>query len=202
MFIKEKATRGMHFKDMMKIRSRLHTLVIVLAMSNIAFAAVDFSKQAHADSELAVVGEIRVYDSDGVTPLAGYNFPLFVGGTADTFFKFFFINNTGNHPVDVRWNVITSSVSWRSRGPYRDMYDHYEDRILKYSFGISQDLMSQDYWQPNTEVIFLRVNEGVNLRFELRYTGRPNTAETFSIKVSFRANSHNHGRANPTKETT
>jgi len=60
----------------------------------------------------------------------------------------------------------------------------------KYSFGIRQDFSTPaDYWHPDREAIFLDVSEGIKLRFELYYTGEPNTAETFTMTLSFYATS-------------
>lgn len=176
---------------MVKLRSQLHRLAIVLVISNLVFAALYFAKQARSDNELEVEGEIEVYDSDGMTPLTGYDFPLFMGGAEDTFRKSFFINNTGTKPVEVYWNVTASSILWQLTGSlHQYMYDHYEDSIWKYSLGISKDVeVLPQYWQPNQEGILLAVGEGVRLQFELCYTGRPNAAETFTVTISFHAKS-------------
>jgi hypothetical protein len=178
---------------MVKLRSLLYRLAvvptIVLVISTIMFAALHFSKQTHAFGELLVEGEIQVYDADGVTPILGYGFPLFSGGAEHAFHQSFFINNTGTKPVDVYWNVSASSILWQLTGSlHQYVYDHYEDGIWKYSLGINKDGdVSPQYWQPNQEGILLGVGEGVRLRFELYYTGTPNTAETFTVTISFRA---------------
>jgi hypothetical protein len=179
---------------MVKLRGLLYrlaiVLIIVLVISNIIFAGLHFSKQTHAYSELEVEGEIEVYDADGVTPILGYGFPLFSGGAEHTFHQSFFINNTGIKPVDVYWNISASSILWQLTGSlHQYVYDHHEDGIWKYSLGIKRDVdVSPQYWQPNQEAIPLAVGEGVKLQFELHYTGRPNTAETFTLTVSFHGN--------------
>lgn len=188
-FIKEKATIRLNFKNMAKLLSSCSKIIIVLILSSTIFAALYFTKNVDAGNGVSVDGAIEVYDSDGVSPLTSNDFPLFTGGTAETFLKDFFINNTGNQPISVYWNAPTSSIFWEIRTtPYPDVYDCYEDNIWKYSFGIRQDFVaSADYWYPDGEGVFLGVGEGIKLRFELYYTGEPNTAETFTMAISFYA---------------
>lgn len=163
--------------------------MIVLLVSSTFLAALYFTKHVEAGNGVSVDGTIEAYDSDGVSPLTSYGFPLFTGGTAETFLKDFFISNTGNQPVSVYWSVTASSVSWQVRAtPFPDMYDCYEDNIWKYGFGIRQDFAaSADYWYPDGEAVFLGVGAGIRLQFELYYTGEPNTAETFTMAISFSA---------------
>ena len=174
---------------MAKLLSSCSKIIIVLIISSTVFPALYFTKNVDAGNGISVDGAIEVYDSDGVSPLTNNDFPLFTGGTAETFLKDFFINNTGNQPISVYWNVSTSSIPWEIRTtPYRDAYDCYEDNIWKYSFGIRQDFAaSADYWYPDGEGVFLGVGEGIKLRLELYYTGEPNTAETFTMTISFYA---------------
>jgi len=188
-FIKEKATRSINFKNMMDLRNSCSKILIGLLISSTVFASLYFTKHVDADNGVSVDGTIEAYDSDGVSPLTNYDFPLFTGGTAETCLKDFFVNNTGNQPVAVYWNVTASSIFWEVRAtPYPDVYDCYEDNIWKYSFGIRQDFAtSADYWYPDGEGVFLGVGEGTKLRFELHYTGEPNTAETFTMAISFYA---------------
>jgi len=175
---------------MMKLSKHYRRLIIVLVISNIAFATLFLTKLVGAGNVVSVVGAIEVYDSDGVSPLTNYDFPLFTGGAADTFLKYFFVNNTGNQPVYVYWNISTSSIAWETRTPNLDAYDHYEDGTRKYGVAIRQDFSTPtDYWHPNREAIFLSVSEGIKLRLELYYTGEPNTAETFTMTISFYATS-------------
>lgn len=176
---------------MVKLRSLLYRLAIVLVISNLVFAVVHFSKHDSAYGELEVEGEIEVYDSDGVTPITGYDFPLFLGGAEETFHKSFFINNTGTKLVEVYWNLTASSILWQLTGSlHPNMYDHYENSIWKYSLGIVKDVqMPPQYWDPNREAIPLAVGEGVKLQLELYYTGRPIRAETFTVTLSLDAES-------------
>jgi len=175
---------------MVKLSKYYRRLIIVLVISNIAFATLFLTKLVGAGNVVSVIGAIEVYDSDGVSPLTSYDFPLFTGAVAETFLKYFFVNNTGNQPVYVYWNISTSSIAWEARTPNLDVYDYCEDSTWKYSFGIRQDFLTPtDYWHPDREAIFLGVSEGIKLRFELYYTGEPNTAETFTMTISFYATS-------------
>lgn len=175
-------------QNMAKFHISPQKLIVILVMSNIIFATLYFSKQVDAKNGITVIGEIEVYDSDGISPLTSYNFPLFVGGTNETFNKNFFINNTGNQPVSVYWNISTSSIDWEVKKSL-DFYEYYEnEKECKYSFGIRQDsLLTIDYWHPNTEALFLDVNNEKNLHFELSYSGESISSETFSMTITFYA---------------
>ena len=172
---------------MVKLRNSCSNLIIWLLVSSTVFSTLHFTKYVDTGNGVSVEGTIEVYDSDGVSPLTSYDFPLFTGGTAETFLKNFFISNTGNQPVSVYWNVAASSVFWQVKAtPFPDMYDCYEDNVWKYRFGIRQDFVaSADYWHPDGEAVFLEVGAKIRLQFEVYYTGEPNTAETFTMAISF-----------------
>ncbi len=187
-FIKEKVVRSSNFENMLKSRDLYCWFIIVSVIGNTVVVALLLAEQADAANVMSVVGSIEVYDSDGETPMTSYDFPLFTGGSAETFTKDFFVNNTGNQPVYVYWNISESSIVWEAHTLHLDMYDHFEGDMWKYSFGIRQDFSPPtDYWRPDVEAIFLSVGAGIKLRCELCYTGEPNTAETFTMTLSLRA---------------
>lgn len=171
----------------MKFHTTHKKLIVILVMSNIIFATPYFTKQVEAYNGITAYGEIEVYDSNGVSPLTSYDFPLFLGGTSDNFHRYFFINNTGNQPVSVYWNISASSIDWEV-STSQNFYEYYENGVLKYSFAIPQDSTpTTNYWNPNTEELFLNVGAGINLYFELYYTGEPITSEIFTSTISFYA---------------
>ena len=134
---------------------------------------------------VATVGTIAVYQSDGVTPLVNHDFPLFTGGYPYQWPVIFFINNTGEIPVHVYWNMSASSIDWTWETLE---YMHREETTPKYTFQIQQDWSGMpEYWEADTEAIILAVDEGVELRMRLLYTGDPNTSETFTLTESFYA---------------
>ncbi len=187
-FAKEKVVRSSNFENMLKFRDIYRWLIIASVIGNIVVVTLLLAEQAGAASVVSVVGAIEVYDSDGETPLTSYDFPLFTGGSAETFTKDFFVNNTGNELVYVYWNISESSIVWEAQTPHLDAYDHFEDATWKYSLGIRQDFSTPtDYWRPEAEAIFLSVGAGIKLQCELYYTGEPNTAETFTMTLSLRA---------------
>lgn len=188
-FIKEKTTSSLNVRNMEKLRIMCSGLILVLLVSNLVLAALFLLKPVSAHNGISTAGEIAVYDSDGTTPLTGYDFPLFSGGLTDTFTKRFFIRNVGSDPVSVYWNITGSSISWELRAaPCLNVYDHYEEGFLKFSFGVTQgSTVPADYWHPSWEAILLGADEEVELGFELHYTGEPNTAEIFAMTVSFYA---------------
>jgi hypothetical protein len=161
-------------------------LVLILAASNIAFAVLYMTKNVSISGGVATAGAIEIYDSDGTTPLTSYDFPLFTGGTSQGFTRNFFVNNTGNTPVYVYWNISSSSITW---AVHVNGYDHMENGV-KYSFIIiNPDTMYG--WSPNDfptpEALYLGVGEGQLRQIGLYYSGEPNTAETFTLVMSFYA---------------
>lgn len=161
-------------------------LVILFATSSVVFAVLYMTKSVTITGGVSVVGAIEVYDEDGETALTGFNFDNFTGGTSETKFKVFFINNTGNQPVHVYWNMSSSSITWeKTPDLVFSYYLHRESSLGKYHFGIYN--ATNDYLYPDTESYYLDVDEGAQFRFRLHYTGLVNTAETFDLTTSFYA---------------
>lgn len=164
-------------------------LVIILAASNVAFAVLYMTKNVNITGGVSAVGAIEIYQEDGVTPLTSYDFPLFTGGTAGPQYLDFFVNNTGNQPVYVTWNISASSISWEIA---LDGHRHWENSVIKYWCQLYREEIPGSYWYPYTtgtpqETVFLAVGAGIKIRLWLTYTGQPATAETFSLVISFYA---------------
>lgn len=169
----------------------LIALVIVLVIGNIAFAYLYMTRDVTITGGVSTIGSIEVYDDDGVTEWTSYNFPNFTGGVAATAHKHFFINNTGNQPVYVYWNISSSSITWISNvngyGGYSPFPSH------KYNFFIATAWPPDtlDYWASNNyttpEALYLDVGEGKELRIVHQYTDSPVTAESYSLVMSFYA---------------
>ncbi len=129
-----------------------------------------------------------------MTVLTSYEFPNFTGGVAATAIKTFFINNTGNQPVYVYWNMSSSSssssVTWLNNSLG---YAGYEAATHKYNFFIATAWLPDpfDYWSPNgwstPEALYLDVGEGKELQIRHQYTDSPNTAESYNLVMSFYA---------------
>ena len=162
-------------------------VVFVLGLSNVGFALMYMSRDVGITGGVSTVGSIEVYESDGVTVLTSYDFSNFTGGVEETSYKEFFINNTGNRPIDVSWNV-SSPLTWQLGGQH---YEYIENFNLKYILWIEANwTTTTDIWAPlNTGYppLHIPVGEGQHLRFDLYYSGIPNTAEQFSLTVTFYA---------------
>jgi hypothetical protein len=163
-------------------------LVIILVASNVAFAVLYMTKNVNISGGVAAVGAIEIYEEDGVTPLTDYDFPLFTAGTLDYYILDFFVNNTGNVPVYVTWNISTSSISWENVGP---RYVHLESSVEKYYYTLFEPDYSE-YWCPyydgyTAEIVVLAVGAGEHIQLLLTYLGSPTTPETFSLVMSFYA---------------
>jgi hypothetical protein len=165
-------------------------LVVVLAIANITLAVLYMTRDVNITGGVSVVGSIEVYDEDGVTILTNYEFPNFTGGEPATSVKNFFINNTGNQPVYIYWNITSSSVNWTANV---NGYVGFESAVHKYNFFIATSWSPDpfDYWVPNDystpEALFLDVGEGKELQIRHQYTGEPNTAELYSLTMRFYA---------------
>lgn len=160
-------------------------LVIILAASNVALAVLYMTKNVNISGGVSVLGAIELYEEDGVTPFTSYDFPLFTGGTVGNFFKYFFINNTGNQPVYVYWNISSSSITW---GADAFGYYHAEGGYGKYYFQLynaTTTFAPKEYVTPG--VIHLDVGAGQRCYILLNYQGSPNTAETFTLVMTFYA---------------
>jgi hypothetical protein len=157
-------------------------LVAILAVSNIVFAYLYMTKDVNFSGGISVLGEMEVYHSDGETVLTGFGFNNFTGLVTEELTLPFFINNTGNMPLYVYWNISTSSLAWTKAGVG---YSHLHDVTTIYSFSIYN--ASVDYWIPETEARILGVDEDISETFSLLYTGESTPAETFSLTVTFYA---------------
>lgn len=164
-------------------------LVIILAASNVAFAVLYMTKNLNITGGVATMGAIMVYSDDGITPLTDFDFPLATPGVGLSYTLHFFINNTGNSPVYVYYNISSSSIGWT---PDSYGYTHQEGGYTKYylrpliwypAYG--------DYWSPREilppESVFLNTGYGREVELEYMYSGIPNTAETFSFVFTFYA---------------
>ena len=163
--------------------------ILLLAISNIAVALYFMSRDVDITGGVDTYGAIEVYDSDGVTEMTAYDFPNFTGGDSETQFKTFFINNTGNQPVYVYWNISDSSLEWTTT---EFGYIHVVGLETKYEFNIQTSWPSSiEYWSPNEyttpEALVIPVDGGVELRIFHQYYGSPKTAETYSLTMSFYA---------------
>ena len=173
--------------------SRKHLAIIVLAtilvVTNIAFAVLYMTKNLNISGGVQTVGAIEVYDSDGVTPLTSYDFPRWNPGEGGTLTKKLFINNTGNVPVYVYWNISSSSIVWTGDST-ATCYEHIEGIDIKYTFRMYKtygDIFKPDaeFTTPSYRNVDIGIGREVNM--ELVYSGIPATAETFTFVVTFYA---------------
>jgi len=160
----------------------LIALVIVLVISNIAFAVLYMTRDVTITGGVSVVGSIEVYEDDGVTVLTSFDFDNFTGGVAQVRMLDFFINNTGNQPLYVYWNISASSIAWSK---VTEAYRHFEEATHKYSCAIYNATF--DFWTPDIEARMIQVDQSIQETFELQYIGDPVTAGTFSLTMTFYA---------------
>jgi len=164
-------------------------LTIAMTICSIVLATLCFTKPVEARNQVATIGEIKVYNENGISELTSYDFPLFAAGTPGTHLKWFVVRNTGKQPVHISWSLTASSIAWSRITRHNSKgYDHNEGGIKKYTFRILQDTRKPDaYIPPEQKTILLKGGESKKLCFELTYSGKPKTAETFALTVSFYA---------------
>jgi hypothetical protein len=162
--------------------------ILILGFSNVVFALLYMSRDVDITGGVSVVGSIEVYEIDGVTVMTSYDFLNFTGGVEEISYKEFFINNTGNQPVYVHWNISSSSLTWQLMA---EGYMYVENLVDKYLLMIEANWTTiSDFWGPingGLPPLHIPVGEGKHLRFYLWYSGTPNTAEAFSLTVTFYA---------------
>jgi hypothetical protein len=157
---------------------------VILILINVTFAVLYLTRDVNITGGVSVNGDMQVYDDDGVTVLTSFDFTNFTGGVSEEKEQVFFINNTGNQPLYVYWNISASSlpIDWNIDTYY---YRYYEDySYLKYTFAIDN---VTDFWIPESDAREIPVGESIQEIFSLWYSGNPVTAETFSMTVTFYA---------------
>lgn len=160
----------------------LIALVAVLVVSNIAFAVLYMTRDVNITAGVeSAQGSIEVYQGDGVTVLTSFDYPNFTAGVYNEWTQDFFINNTGNTPVYVYWNMSTSSIPWYE---VAGSYYHDEAATTKYSFYITNTSVQ---WVPNVGGWEILVDQAFYGEMNLIYWGTPKTTETFSFTVTFYA---------------
>jgi hypothetical protein len=164
-------------------------VILVLVYLNIAIASLYMTKSVTMTGGVSAVGAIQVYDSDGVTPLTNIALDNFTPGTPSAINRDFFINNTGNQEVYVHWNMSSSTIAWNNDSL---RYYHMENGVSKYRLEIWSYTLHGS-WCPSasnsTNTFYLEAGERAEFRFGFTYTDYSNAAETFSLTVTFYAES-------------
>jgi hypothetical protein len=165
-------------------------VVAILAIANVALAVLYMTRNVDISGGVSVIGDIEVYEDDGTTTLTSFDFPNFTGAIGEVKYLYFFVNNTGNVPVYVYWNISASSlVGWT---PTASGYQYNESSVQKYAYYMQSSWSpSIDYWAPNDhsspESLYLGVGEGNYCRVHHAYTGSPITDEVYTLTMSFYA---------------
>ena len=166
-----------------KKRLALIALVVALAIGNITFAILYMTRDVNITGGISTIGSIEVYQDDGVTVLTSFDYDNFTGGVAQSLYgPDFFINNTGNQPLYVYWNISASSIAWENTSTG---YHYLEAAVMKYQFHIRNG--TADFWTPNTEARIIPVDQAISEEMILSYSGSNKTAEAISFTVTFYA---------------
>ncbi|UCE38705.1 MAG: hypothetical protein JSW00_05615, partial [Thermoplasmata archaeon] len=137
------------------------SVVIALVVSNTVFALLWMTRDVDITGGVSVVGAIEVYDEDGTTLLTDITFENYTGGVESVRSQYFFINNTGNQPVYVYWNISSSSVSWT---PVEYGYLEQFDNAYVFQIYTSWSPDPTEYWSPNDyttpEALYIAAGQG------------------------------------------
>ncbi len=171
-------------------------LVPVLIVSNIVFAVLYMTKNVSITGGIATVGKIALYEEDGITEWTSWDMPLFTPGEWGEWDFYFMINNTGNTPVYLYWNMSYSDISWLAEFDAGDgWYSHKLTGTTKYMIRMAIDDNMTDLWNPNDcpgpESLYLDVASSINFRLNFVYRGTvfpvTDPPETFAVTISFYA---------------
>ena len=97
---------------------KISTLIAIVLIAVIAISSVSaimlITKNVPMSASIKTVGNIAVYQKDGITPLTALAFGEFTA-TTETPTIFFQVKNTGNVPLVIR--ISTSSTGWAWLNP-------------------------------------------------------------------------------------
>ncbi len=162
-------------------------LAITLIILTILTTTIFLTKPADANNKLNTTGDIKIYNEAGTAELTAITFQLFNPGQQSTQQEPFTIRNTGKHPLQVSWSITESSITWNKiTKPKTAGYSHSENETEKYTLRIGQET-GKKYLQPEKNSLHLTRSESANLFFELTYSGKPTTAEVFTLTITFTA---------------
>jgi len=176
-----------------KKRIAIIALLLTLGVTNVALAYLYMNKDVTISGGVASSGAIAIYQADGQTEMTSINFPLFQGAQQSAT-RFFFVNNTGNVPVNVYWYISNGNPNnWliESGG---QAYIYTESAQTKYRFSINNQVLPDGtpgtgLWNPDptgTQVVTIGVGQGAKFSIDLSHPA-VNTPETFSFVLSFYA---------------
>jgi hypothetical protein len=145
-------------------------------------------KQVDITGGIEAMGNIAVYDDDGETLFESYTFSNFTPGDYETRFKNFFINNTGNAPVYVTWNMSDSTLTWKCISPgYR------YPTTTPYTFWFDLYIVLVGTWEPyitgiQGASVLIGVGQGVEFYIRYEYVSGGDTSPlTHDLKINFYA---------------
>lgn len=171
-------------------------LILTLASTNVALAAVYMNRDVMITGGVASSGTIEIYEEDGQTIMNSIAYPLFQGST-NTYNHFFWVKNIGNLPVAVYWNISNANPSSWSIESGAQAYIFTENSQTKYRFVINDKILpdgsqGSGVWNPDptgTQAVTLGVGQGAEYSIDLLHYTTVSTPGTFSFVLSFYARS-------------
>ena len=121
------------------------------------------------------------------------DFPLFTANPPHSHAQWFFINNTGNLPVVVYWDISNCIPNSWSKGVDGNAYIFSENGDSKYRFLINKQVVpdgSTGIWRPDLSSIHglsIGVGQGAKLSIDLLHYVEVDTPGAFSFVLSFYA---------------
>ncbi len=168
-------------------------LILALVATNVTVAALFMNRDVTISGGVRTEGAIQVYDETGEAVMTTYDFPEFTSTSGTTYSKQFFVNNTGNVPVFVYWDIFNPIPASWSVAEGEDYYIFQENSNMKFRFTINKvdvPVGGTGYWQPTYSTghgVSLGVGQGGKFSIDLYYNTTVNTAGDFSFVLSFSA---------------
>jgi hypothetical protein len=172
-------------------------LVLTLLSTNIALAIVYMTKTVTITGGVAETGTIEVYQENAETTLTTIAISQFQGTTHSNY-TYFWINNTGNMPVKINWEITNPNpTGWTIDTPNQG-YIFTENTNTKYTFSINNQINPDGTpgtgkWLPDptgtTQTITIPVGKAAKFSMDLIHNQAVNTPGDFSFGLSFTAQS-------------
>jgi hypothetical protein len=174
----------------------IFAVIVALATANIAMAAFYMNRDVTVSGGVKSSGTIEIYKDDGQTVMTSVPIPLFEGGTHSNT-TYFWVNNTGNMPVAVYWNISFGAPnSWAiDMDTGGQAYVFTETSQIKYRLSINNKInpdgsQGTGTWNPDptgTQAVNIGVGQGAKFSMDLIHYVAVNTPGTFSFVLSFYA---------------
>lgn len=168
-------------------------ILLVLFAANAALAIMYLNKDVAISGGVASTGSIALYKENGETTLTSIDFPVFTANPPHSHSQWFFINNTGNMPIVVYWDISNCIPNNWSKDLDGNAYVFSENGDSKFRFSINKTIVpdgSTGFWKPGLSSLnglAIGVGQAAKLNIDLLHYVNVTMPGTFSFVLSFYA---------------